>query len=131
MGSNLDRMKKAVAEQPAIAVPTVTVPEKKEKPPKWVAKADLPVAETVATVPTVFPKKPRPPKPHRYVMHGRLPHGSQFHGVYTHTGPGELDGYWDVTLTVPGIEPFTIRAAAWFKACSKLDGMYRATLEKS
>lgn len=133
------------SEQPAIAVPTTTKTcpscggdgydeDGMNGRPCRTCRVD---GKSTGQVP-VASKNPKPPKT-KHVLHGRLPSGSTFAGIYTHVGPGEFDGYWDAVLTVPPLPmasgmwspplKFTARCSAWFAACSECDRMFRESLE--
>ena len=142
MGSKLDAMRKAAKgppEHPPIAVPTVTVPEK--RPPK-VKKAlptpqevadefnrivGVPVA-TVADV-TILPSPPKKKKGKTPLeARGRLPDGSSVEAKYT--AIDEQNGYWVVAMTIAGGPVLTIRKGGLFQALAACDRMYRDHLRK-
>jgi uncharacterized protein (DUF2147 family) len=77
------------------------------------AVAVMQIAPTIGTKPTF----------------DRLPHGSEFRMVFTSTGPG--DGYWDGTLTVPGVEkPFAARLGGVSQMHARLSRLYRESVKK-
>ena len=140
MGSKLDAMRKAAKgpEHPPIAVPTVTIPEKRppkakkfltpqEVADKFNEIVGVPVA-TAADV-TILPPPPKAKKgkPHLEDK-GRLPDGSTVEAKYT--ALTETNGYWDVAMAIAGGPVLTIRKGGLFAALAACDRMYRDHLRK-